>query len=79
MKTNKKAQDLAGLKPTTFFPHFFRSVTNSGVMNDSVELSESVGLIDCNAIVNWFEWAVEGVLIFVVGNIGLLGNCISIW
>ena len=48
-------------------------------MNDSVELSESVGLIDCNAIVNWFEWAVEGVLIFVVGNIGLLGNCISIW
>ena len=52
-------------------------------MNDSFEVIESgnnVGLDDyCNALGDLFEWVIEGVLIFVVGNIGLLGNCISIW
>ena len=52
-------------------------------MNDSIEVIESgnnVGLDDyCNALEDLFEWVIEGVLIFVVGNIGLLGNCISIW
>ena len=51
--------------------------------NDSLEIIESgsnVGLDDyCNALEDLFEWVIEGVLIFVVGNIGLLGNCISIW
>ncbi len=27
----------------------------------------------------WFEWITEGLLIFVVGLIGLLGNGVSIW
>ena len=53
-------------------------------MNDSLEMSEdagsSISMDDyCNALGDLFEWAIEGVLIFVVGNIGLLGNCISIW
>lgn len=50
-------------------------------MNDSFDLADAGGTLEdyCNAIGNLFEWAVEGVLIFVVGNIGLLGNCISIW
>jgi hypothetical protein len=53
-------------------------------MNDSsLEVNEAgsnVSLDDyCNALSDLFEWVIEGVLIFVVGNIGLLGNCISIW
>ena len=44
------------------------------------EAGSNVSLDDyCNALSDLFEWVIEGVLIFVVGNIGLLGNCISIW
>jgi hypothetical protein len=28
---------------------------------------------------NWFEWVTEGLLILVLGLLGLLGNCISIY
>ena len=28
---------------------------------------------------NWFEWFTEGVFVLIIGIIGLLGNCISIW
>jgi hypothetical protein len=35
---------------------------------------------DCVALPeDTFEWVFEGLFIFIAGNIGILGNCISIW
>lgn len=49
---------------------------------DSLNVSANATVLSVDASgyeINWFEWATEGVLILIIGILGLLGNCISIW
>ena len=50
-----------------------------GNLSTNMSTSSDLAEEDDMFLVDWFEWLMEGVLIFVVGNIGLLGNGVSIW
>ena len=73
-----------------FLPHVTLKMINDSFYDDYsnlLNLTSEDAYEEANATVNmapgheinWFEWATEGVLILIIGILGLLGNCISIW
>ena len=56
------------------------AVDEQQLLDDSAAAAEAAAAADDDySGVDWFEWTTEGLMVFIIGNIGLLGNGISVY